>query len=91
MRAIAGGLLLAAGMLVALVGLGGALWTLASLYSSAIHDPLAGGDEQAQSVQRGMLLWAGVGAAGIVPMAIGSALLKWSLAARLGRAMRPRA
>ncbi len=87
MRTGLGCVLAGVGMLVVLTGIGGALWALVGLYAGAINDPLGQPEGTEAHVEHAMLIWVGVGAVGIVPLAIGSALLKAKAAAKLRKAL----
>lgn len=61
---------------MALAGVAGALMQLASMYSSALSDPMANAPAPApKDVSSAMLSWVTVGAIGVVLLSIGMFLL----------------
>ncbi len=85
MRAVIGTVLLLAGAGVILYGLGNALLALASLYQGAVNDPLNQPANAEAGASARMTHFALVGAVGIIPMVVGSVLLKLSFFQRLSR------
>lgn len=55
-----------------------ALGTLGGLYAGAMNDPLGQPDAAEQNASHAMLVYAGIGALGVVPMVIGVYLVKGS-------------
>jgi len=83
-------ILFVGGMAVALYGLGSALLELVGLYSGALNAPLdtpAGGE---QAVSHRMLRFAIIGACGVPPLIVGSAMLSIGMWGRIVRRMTKR-
>lgn len=68
-------ILLFGGMAVMVGGFVWAIWEFAQPYSAALNNPMAEGGPTAQQTSSSMLIAAGIGLAGFVPMTIGSLML----------------
>jgi hypothetical protein len=79
-RTVIGLILTLVGLAVVLYGLGSALKELVGLYAGALNDPLAdpaGGGERGVSARMTRDAW--IGAAGVLPLLVGSFLLNLGL------------
>ena len=83
MRTLIAIVLVVAGLLIAFGGIGFAITELVGLYGSTIADPLGEGGGSEKDISRRMLIGVGVGAAGVLPLMIGSAMLKIGLIRKL--------
>jgi hypothetical protein len=85
MRNTVAAVLVAVGLVVALAGVGSALSELVGLYSATAADPLGERSEarEGKDVSERMFVGVAVGAAGMVPFMIGSAMLKFGFVRKM--------
>ena len=82
-------LLLIGGLAIMVFGIGGALWQLGQTYKHAIDEPMVTHEEDEGGALRDrMLVFVAIGAVGVVPAAVGGAILKVGLIRRLMRGSR---
>jgi len=78
--------LLIGGLAIMVFGIGGALWQLGQTYEHALDEPMVTHPEDEGGALRDrMLVYVAIGAVGVVPAAVGGAILKIGLIRRLMR------
>ncbi len=77
-------LLLLGGLALMIIGIGGAVRELGETYSHVLNDPLeARPEDEGDALAGRMLVFVGIGVVGVVPAAVGGAMLKIGLIRRL--------
>lgn len=89
MRTVIAIVLVVVGLVVALGGIGFAISELVGLYSSTISDPLGDSGAAQKDLPRRMFIGVAIGASGIIPLMIGSAILKIGLLRKLRKSRDP--
>jgi hypothetical protein len=79
-------LLLIGGLAIMVFGIGGALWQLGQTYKHAIDEPMVTHvEDEGGALRDRMLVFVAIGSLGVVPAAVGGAMLKIGLIRRLMR------